>query len=96
MSKFNVGDKIRMYGAGSEGRSFRAPATIEKIVDGMIYTTTGVWCHPKQCRRLVKRKRRSVWIESHHDGSLRSVFRVGDPRPSSAIEFREVLPCRKK
>jgi len=60
------------------------------------------WAHVKQCRRLVKRERRRVWISESNLGNLavhsqgHSVVVWKDkPMLDDAVEFREVRKERK-
>lgn len=62
MSKFNVGDKIVFYETGS-----RIEGEIFGFEGGRILATS--FCdiryslHPKQCRKLVKKKRHEFWLD---------------------------------
>lgn len=54
---FEWGEKVRVYD-GELTHTF----IITKIDPNYIYYDNHRF-HPKQCRRLVKRKRRSVWVD---------------------------------
>lgn len=66
--EFKVGDKVIAY--GREWISCVGFKDIRGRVTSVSETQIGVetpnalyMCHPKQCRRLVKKKRREFWIE---------------------------------
>lgn len=64
-SKFKVGDRVRVYGHSDCAReSFGG---VVKEIHGAwlkVYSDGGslVAAHPKQCRKLVKKERRRVWV----------------------------------
>ena len=59
--EFKVGDRVAAY----IGRQ-RIVGTIETIYEGkhMVLNGSADLLHPKQCRHLVKKERRRVWIEA--------------------------------
>lgn len=62
---FQVGDRVRVYGPYGQG-SVDTGRVQELIGEGLLklkLDSDGYpVVHPKQCRRLVKRERRRVWI----------------------------------
>lgn len=74
---FQVGDRIAVY-FGFE----RYTGTITEIrQDGFLkYVEDGrgdgalIFAHPKACRRLVKRKRRELWVNILSTGTVAGVF----------------------
>lgn len=63
MNKFKVGDRIRVYGFNSKDGPIACDRKIEDLEgDGLIRTEYDEYVHPKQCRKLVKRKRRECWV----------------------------------
>lgn len=71
MTQFKVGDRVAVY---------ECFARHVGIITGMTKKTSfyvrldgfddGCAYHPKQCRRLVKKKRRSVWVKPEsYDGT---------------------------
>jgi hypothetical protein len=103
MSKreFKVGERVAYY----HGRH-RYAGGILSIDKGILCISDGmgwVHVHPKQCRRLVSKKRRTVWIsemnlinvfnaDPGHTGSrVAKIPTWGDnPELSGMVEFREV------
>lgn len=108
MSKFKVGDRVAVYHGVFHNRAhgrvtgLYQSGEVSVLLDNNVQAT--VW--PQQCRRLVKRERRSVWISTqamkdvqggtNPDWGRIVVFyenpRLDDP---SVIEFREVKPLKK-
>jgi hypothetical protein len=56
---------------------------IKSPEDGCIYAA-----HPKQCRRLVRRERRRVYVKFYNDGRVAEVAAAGHG-PGDWIEFVE-------
>lgn len=71
--KFKVGDRVAVYGAvwchqDAEHKIYRGlKMEISKIIDEnriTLYFGDEKYCaHPKQCRRLVKKEKRRVWVK---------------------------------
>lgn len=74
---FKVGDRVKAYGYVGEMGAFtltstrlaNAASVVDIQVSGNLVLQVGdsqrkYVAHPKQCRRLVKRERRRVWIKS--------------------------------
>ncbi len=62
--KFKVGDRVKVYGLTRSGRYFEGNVGIVKTLSesGPLLVKFGkaevyYWVHPKQCRRLVKKKK---------------------------------------
>lgn len=110
-NKFPPGTRVRVYGSfGSltllalKGEVFRTRVMDEKIeirLDGGEI----VIAHPKQCRRLVKRERRRVWVlESQFQRleSGRSEYRIwvetdpGNLKCQANDNFIEFIEVKKK
>lgn len=105
MSKFKIGDRVMVYGAVQIGdQSYKArpggKATIIYYPNSEPYVQfdddrdTHYSVDPKQCRRLVKKPRRRIWIKTivkneYYKGTqyICSSFKTDD----SFVEFVEVL-----
>lgn len=86
MSKFQVGDLVAVYWSRS-----REVGTVEEIFgDGslIIRLESGLIAgyHPKQCRRLVKRKRREVYVNVYPNSPRFSVH------PSVDVARAQAMP----
>jgi hypothetical protein len=108
MSKFKVGDRVRIF--GSTWHMGIAHGTAASVKSGKVFdVNTGgehiaihldsgldVSAHPKQCRRLVPKKRREWWLyESEHgylmaenDENMARYFAKSKP----VIHVREIKP----
>lgn len=95
MSKFKVGDRVVMYNGFA-----RHTGVINSLVRSSLYqikidsTESVMTFHEKQCRKLVKKERRRVWVdvEALRAISEDSVNGKGDGLidVSEWIEFTEV------
>lgn len=94
---FQKGDRVRVYASVYE-ELLETVGTIERILEnGMVYVefdkvseigNASCWAHPRQCRRLVKKERRRVWIP---EGALDRLY-SGDARNISAnISDRKIV-----
>lgn len=85
--KFQVGDRVSVYGPDSSGGFCWChdgdSGTVHAIHVGVVNSVEVkldnfselIWVHPKQCRRLKKKPaRRRVWISPHN---LKNVFAPG-------------------
>jgi|SRR5271157_2534169 len=93
-SKFKVGDRIRIYGFDSDDATLVLARTVVSVSPNLIETDGGEFCHPKQCRRLVKKQRRRVWILEDDlvfdsDGTSDCLLSTEKLHPTD-IEFIEV------
>lgn len=62
--KFAVGDRIAIYGFSADDARQVLRRNIEQIKDdGLIETDAGEFVHPKQCRKLAKYPRKSIWVK---------------------------------
>lgn len=104
--KFKVGDRVAVYGS-SRGDALFSEGARAVIVAGPdsesfleIQFEAGArekgLVHPKQCRRLVKKERRCIWVDEPNlrdlaktKGGQREVFISTRPMPR-AVEFVEV------
>lgn len=108
MSKFKVGDRVAAYMSDFEdsGEPYRMVGTVTSINDKGILTVeaepdevtqsfgfTDWQVHPKQCRKLVKPKRRSLTLRLSNDLGIQVVCKSGNFKDGETIEFIEV---RKK
>lgn len=92
---FKVGDKVRAY-SGSLSYLY----TVSSIeTHGMLsFKETSYWFHRKQCRKLVKKERRRVWVGWDYRNVLNQAMRVTAHKPADnwacsdevVIEFVEV------
>lgn len=92
--EFKVGDRVRVYGARYNGTVEPFVATIEHIYqNGSIKVSSDniMYCeiHPKQCRHLVKKERRRIWVKFHPQGQIYTV-ECSEPQEEGWIEFVEV------
>ncbi len=107
-----AGDRVRVYGpvadrkhnhtavshdfVGTVKNATQAPDFLIVTSD---YDSGEKFCHPKQCRRLIKKERRRVWLDPRWvDGEVivdgRAVAYTGKvDQPAHMVEFVEV---RKK
>lgn len=109
MSKFKVGEKIRVYiGVNTDDYDF-LEEEFKPYVDDLVteirrdsLMKIGLyenWFHPKQCRRLIpKKKRRSVWVNPNCDLILAieqnhhfAKYILSTEAKHDWIEFREVV-----
>ena len=89
-----TGDRVRVY--YSWNRVFTT--TVKEIKSDSIITVQAyevpledLYVNPKQCRRLVKKKRRSVWVDpASFKDTHENVYARHNRRFSTDIEFREV------
>lgn len=96
--KLEVGDRVRAYGRQwDQGVGFiDIVGTISAFVAGEALVNTGdrvICCHPKQCRRLVKKERRRVWIRGldlHTRSATPVVAYQKVDRDADFVEFVEV------
>lgn len=76
MTEFKVGDRVRVYGwfGGKDDPSLADQACEVIDVEGTRlvvrpkHWTKNVIAHAKQCRRLVKKERRRVWLKPNPGG----------------------------
>jgi hypothetical protein len=66
-AKFNVGDRVRVYATLNGNRAETAGELMRKRQDEMWFVKLDgrrgqIIAHPKQCRRLIKRPKRRIWI----------------------------------
>lgn len=110
-SKFKVGDRVAVYGIAFDGmrcKSFYGTVT-EVLDDGWLVVnpdcpeTNANDVHEKQCRRLVKRERRRVWIKCGRHGGLSSLggqlknpVVFGSSTKSHDPEYVEFVEVRKR
>lgn len=63
MTEFQVGDRVAVYyyQSNSKGaiQQISPYGGILVLYDG---DQVGSWAHPKQCRKLIKKPKKSVWI----------------------------------
>lgn len=102
MSKLKVGDRVAAYIGGTvDHQPHRVIAEIEevdihhpkgmvRIIYGKGTDEWGRWVvHPKQCRKLIRREPRRVWI-FESPGLDNNISWTPPPNPSGWIEFQEV------
>ena len=81
--KFKACDRVAVYsGAG------RWEGEITGIHDGLLRVLIGgseAFWHPKQCRRLIKKKRREVWVSPHYLAGEYTPI-LGDRLPVASTE----------
>ena len=95
--KFKVGDRVRVYmGHYADKQGHYKDLEIIEISEqgGIKVNSWDGWYHPKQCRKLVKKKRRSVWLDPtysptpHQNGV--SLIPSSIVPMAGFVEFREV------
>lgn len=103
--EFKTGDRVAVYDAALE--LFGSPATVQGLLpEGRLYAKLDQpnqladtpRLHSKQCRRLVKKQRRSVWVMETMDGELRYGTWAVESKTTKElysdanrwVEFREV------
>lgn len=92
MKKFSVGDRVAVY-----NHRGRVLGRVDSITNGFLDVSAGSGHafspHPKQCRLLKKKERRSIWvnpkwlIDPSHIGEL---ITITGPSQECTLEFREV------
>lgn len=103
--KYKEGDRVKVY-ATLNGSVAETKGTFTRFrPDGMMYVNLDgrrgeIVAHPKQCRRLVKKQRRRVWIR---ESVLNEYFQGGDKWSDVAISGErleeddvEFIEARKK
>lgn len=92
---FKAGEEIVCYNNGSR---FTASVIGTHHSEGGIYVRNGnldMLVHPKQCHRLVKKKRREIWICERHlsdlfiNGSSNKFSVAAEKQTSDDIRFIE-------
>jgi hypothetical protein len=106
---FQVGDRVAVYGhergklrqCGTvEGMKGEEPISFPDTIKVRIHPGCALYCHPKQCRRLVKKPRRRVWIEeselgkSNHDVWVQ--FDAGQLQVRAGEKLVEFIEVRRK
>lgn len=88
--EFKVGDKIMAFechGAPNVGQvEVIITGIIQKIEGSFIMTDRG-WFHSKQCRRLVKKQRRRLWVAI--GGKSGTIYEVTYDAPSLLPFYRD-------
>lgn len=95
--EFKVGDSVSYYFIDSTENAAYGSGNIRRIQDGKI-NVNGRWLHPKQCRRLVKKKRREFWLAKRPTPFDGWAAYEDIPPPgvkASAIEIIHVVEVRK-
>lgn len=102
---FEKGERVTVYST-CYGAPLVTKGTIEAIAQGLLNVrfdakseigNTGCWAHPRQCRRLIKKPRRRVWVNFYACGdafmyaSMDVAMKAAVAGPSEvAVEFIEV------
>ncbi len=97
-----VGDRVRVYGHVARngkplvGHIHEKPVDVSEkfrgdnyvLIYDEEYPDSGYYAHPKQCRRLVKKERRRVWVER---GSFRGdTYEIGNGRYQPVVSLKPV------
>lgn len=98
--KFPIGTRVRVY-ATLNGAVAETKGSVTRIrtTDGMLYVNLDgrrgeIVAHPMQCRKLVKKERRRIWLMKSHI-EMRAYWTLTLPeKPDDYIEFVEAR--RKK
>lgn len=94
-NKFNAGDRVRAYMGNTikVGKIIDIGPTLMQISYGI---NEGSIVHPKQCRRLVKKKRREWWININRStDDIYSTRELADNSSSERIECVHVREVKK-
>lgn len=98
MADLKVGDRVRVYGWDfddpKEALIFNAEV-LEKLSNGMLKVRNprldgDDFVHPKQCRKLVKKERRRVWLTFYKDNGYSNIYTF-NPLRSALKEGAEVF-----
>ena len=99
MSKFKVGDKVVVY--LSSGKPYKG--TIKLIVDDdrlniIVHANEGFECsvHPKQCRKLVKKARRRIYLSPESLESGKPCYAYITQTPNLLINELEFVEVKRK
>lgn len=98
--KFNVGDRVAVY------KEERRVGVVDQVGDDcgssrikvMFSNVDFQWCYQQQCRKLIKKQRRRIWIRESHipkDDELLSIP-VGSYEFSGGEPLAEFIEVRKK
>lgn len=101
MTQFKVGDRVRIYGFHIDDAGHVMDRTIDEVCDnGLLGTDGGEYVHPKQCRRLVKRERRRVWVNVYGGGMNYVAHPTQEVADRNALQSRveciEMVEVRRK
>lgn len=93
MNKFKVGDRVAVYSLRDPAKgsvlSINDLGHLIVLIDGYEGTNT---FHPKQCRRLVKKKRREFWVGIfHHSGAICAF----NQKPNNVFGYDEIIKMRE-
>ncbi len=94
-NKFKVGDRVAVY-AHTLGRAVGEVSDVQGLPPYWLNvqtSTCGVVAHPKQCRKLVKKERRRVWVKFNHVHGMSSLY---EARPEHEGDFVEFIEVKKK
>lgn len=95
---FKVGDRVAFYNEGYRFKGKISGADLNKVcvdTDGGKYYCVS----PKQCRRLVKKERRRIWIPINSvppNGSSRERCHINGFKPGDESLFIEFIEVKKK
>lgn len=64
MNKFKIGDRINFYQLGKCETGIITGIQSENYPNCLLVSTksTNIWVHYKQCRKLIKKYRRRIWV----------------------------------
>lgn len=77
MTPFKPGDRVRVFTQSEirDGVVIEEPGSVTEWMTVKTDTNGSIWrAHPRQCRRLVKRKRREIWVNEYTDGLTGSYY----------------------
>lgn len=106
--KLKVGDRVIFAGATVGGSIFYVPHKSTVIDVNPIPTAKemieikadndnlNVVVHEMQCRRLIKKPRRRVWIAEAYIGSPDFAVKYTDPNIQNGLDWVEFVEIRKK
>jgi hypothetical protein len=83
MSEFKVGDRVVCYNCTLRRKGNIIDIDTRYTPNTLVIQTDDdtISMHPKQCRRLVKKKRREVWVHPQGIGHCDYVKASGNPAP---------------
>ena len=113
-SKFKVGDRVKVF-VTLQSVPYETPGTVTAIMSprlikvnlDRVETTAGkiIGAHPKQCRRLIKKPRRRVWVHGNPKIKLGDAIETAgdllfyistEPSPTYKGAYIEFVEVKKK
>lgn len=93
MSKFKVGDRVAVYTGQSRGIG-TIKCSSDELVVVRFWQTEGTY-HKKQCRKLVKKKRREFWMCRNGEFELFKVYHSQYTPKELLAQYKTVIKVRE-